>query len=307
MDNPLLQSLSLLDTSGYVIIAIILVLLVSGIALTIWIRARYAALERELRRHPGGGAPFDSRVLTRIVHDTEAALAQSPRDVNTQAIIDRNFDSELRSLLVGERFIKASTGLLIILGLVGTFYGLTLSIGRLTALVTGEGGGSSDVTESLMLGLAQALSGMSVAFSCSLFGIVSAIVMTLVGVFANVGDRRNALMVEIEAYLDNELQPAAAHGGGAYEGGGQAAGSPGLRPGQTQELQRIVAGFGQSVAQLQQSVAQFEQALQSFSTTTRDFREFNLHLKDNVQRMSLSFGDLSETLKHHARSFRPHE
>jgi hypothetical protein len=44
-------------------------------------------------------------------------------------------------------------------------------------------------------------------------------------------------------------------------------------------------------------VATFESALQSFSSTTRDFREFNLHLKDNVQRMSLTFGDLSETLK----------
>jgi hypothetical protein len=307
MDNPLLRSLSLLDTSGYVIIAIILVLLVAGVALTVWIRARYAGLERELRRHPGGDSRFDSPVLTRIVHETESALAQSPRDINTQAIIDRCFDHELRSLLIGERFIKASTGLLIILGLVGTFYGLTLSIGRLTALVTGDGAGSSDVTESLMLGLAQALSGMSVAFSCSLFGIVSAIVMTLVGVFANVGDRRNALMVEIEAYLDNELQPAAARPGVAMESGARAGGGVGLHPGQAQELQRIVAGFGQSVAQLQQSVAQFEHALQAFSTTTRDFREFNLHLKDNVQRMSLSFGDLSETLQQHARSFRPHE
>jgi len=55
--------------------------------------------------------------------------------------------------------------------------------------------------------------------------------------------------------------------------------------------------FGQSVAQLDGTVTRFESALETFATTTRDFREFNLHLKDNVQRMSLSFADLSEVLK----------
>ena len=44
-------------------------------------------------------------------------------------------------------------------------------------------------------------------------------------------------------------------------------------------------------------MGQFQGALNTFAGTTRDFREFNLHLKDNVQRMSLAFGDLSETLK----------
>ena len=41
----------------------------------------------------------------------------------------------------------------------------------------------------------------------------------------------------------------------------------------------------------------FESALGAFSAGTRDFSEFNAHLKDNVQRMSLSFGDLSDALK----------
>lgn len=301
MDNPLLRSLSLLDTSGYVIIAIIVVLLVSAMLLTVIIRARYASMQRELRRYPGGGARFESPVLTRIVQDTEAALALHPRDLNTQAIIERSFDAELRGLLIGERYIKATTGLLIILGLVGTFYGLTLSIGRLVTLVAGDAGGSgTEVTESLMQGLTQALSGMSVAFSCSLFGILSAIIMTLVGVFANVGDRRNALMVEIEALLDNELFAGAqAATGGALRGGAGIAISD--------DLQRVVSGFGASVAQLQSSVAQFESALLNFSATTRDFREFNLHLKDNVQRMSLSFGDLSETLRGHVSALRARE
>jgi hypothetical protein len=67
----------------------------------------------------------------------------------------------------------------------------------------------------------------------------------------------------------------------------------------------MVSAFGQTVDRLDGTVAHFESALQTFATTTRDFREFNLHLKDNVQRMSLSFGDLSETLKQHASALTP--
>jgi hypothetical protein len=46
---------------------------------------------------------------------------------------------------------------------------------------------------------------MSVAFSTSLFGIVAAILMTLLGVFLSVPDRRLASMGRIEAYVDNVL------------------------------------------------------------------------------------------------------
>lgn len=298
MDNPLLRSLSLLDTSGYVIIAIIVALLATAILLTISIRARYWALERELRRHPGAGVRFNSRVLNRILADAEAARAQNPYEINTQAIIERAFDTELRGSLVGERFIKATTGLLIILGLVGTFYGLTLSIGRLVSLVSGDAAEGVAVS-SLMDGLTQALAGMSVAFSCSLFGIASAIIMTLVGVFASVGDRRVALMVAIEAFVDNELAAAPARGNAGVRGPGA------MSAATSDDIDRLLVGFGESVAHLQNSVAHFEQALVQFATTTRDFREFNFHLKDNVQRMSLSFGDLSETLKEHSRALRP--
>jgi hypothetical protein len=300
MNNPLLRSLALLDTSGYVIIAVILTLVFVAIVLTIVIRARYGSIERELHRYSGGG--FQSRVLNRILSDAENARASNPYDLNTQAIIERAFDAELRGLLVGERFIKASTGLLIILGLVGTFYGLTLSIGRLVALVSGDAAPNTEITESLMSGLAQALSGMSVAFSCSLFGIVSAIVMTLIGVFANVADRRTSVMVQIEAFLDNELAAARPAAGAAA---GPARPGVAMHAATSEDLDRLMHGFGASVEQLQSSVAQFEAALANFSATTRDFREFNFHLKDNVQRMSLSFGDLSETLKEHARAIRP--
>jgi hypothetical protein len=63
--------------------------------------------------------------------------------------------------------------------------------------------------------------------------------------------------------------------------------------------------LGASVTKLQDSIVGFDAALVGFSENTRDFQEFNLHLKDNIQRMSLGFADLSDTLKQHAAANRP--
>jgi hypothetical protein len=50
---------------------------------------------------------------------------------------------------------------------------------------------------------------MAVAFSNSLVGILSAVVLTMLGVLSNVSDRRTAVMIQIETYLDRMLGSAA--------------------------------------------------------------------------------------------------
>lgn len=294
MWNSFFASLSLLNVSGLLILVAIAALFVSGVAVTLLVRARWGAIERDLRRHGDASANFESAVLTAIARDALDAQ-RGASEVNTQVIVEQHVQSDLHRLLVGERYVKATTGLLIIHGLVGTFYGLTMSIGKLVALVSGDVAESAEVTQALTRGLTDALAGMSVAFSSSLFGILAAILMTLLGVFLSVGDRRTSVMVQIEAYLDNVLlarsqiaEPAiasASRTGGARDG----------------RLEQALVGFGQSIDRLDGVVAQFESALANFATTTRDFREFNHHLKDNVQRMSLSFSDLAEALKQEAR------
>lgn len=293
MSEAFLSNFALLDRSAYVVITVIVLILVGAIACTAMLRTRYGALARELRRTPNGD--FQAPVLSGIVQETIEALERGAAEINTQAIIEHHFQLRLKGLLVAERFVKAATGLLIILGLVGTFYGLTLSIGRLVALVTIDTGSGADIAAGLTQGLAQALSGMSVAFTTSLFGIVSAILMTLIGVFFNVTDSRMAVMVEIEAFLDNRLTHTALYdsaiAAAASVGSHGGVGAAGAAAGQH--------GLNASVSQLQQAVGQFDASLQGFAASTRDFREFNAHLKDNVQRLSLSFADLSNTLNAH--------
>jgi methyl-accepting chemotaxis protein len=190
-------------------------------------------------------------------------------------------------LLLAERFVRAATGLVIILGLLGTFYGLTLSIGKVVHLVAADADAAGDVAKTLTGGLTQALSGMAVAFSNSLLGVTSAVVLTVFGVFSNVTDRRVAFMIQVEAYLERALA----------EAGPPASSPPSSIDARADGLERVVTGFGHSVERLEGAVARFESALQAFSGSTREFNEFNSHLKDNVQRMSLSFGDFSDAMK----------
>lgn len=292
MHNAIWESLSLVDASGQLIITAIVVFFVLAVCTNLVTRARYGSMARELQKNSTSEQPFSHRVLRKIFQEARARGSEGHAEVNIQALVEDSFQSELRLILTGERFSRAATGLLIILGLLGTFYGLTVSIGKLVTLVSSEASGVSDMTQALTLGLTEALSGMAVAFSTSLFGIVGAVALTLLGVVSNVTDRRTALMIQIENHVDRMLAREFAAAGAGYAGGGLVGADA-----RSEQLQNVVNDFGRSVLRLEGAVSQFDSALQTFATTTRDFREFNLHLKDNVQRMSLSFGDFSEALK----------
>jgi hypothetical protein len=301
MKPSFFSSLALIDASGIIVLTAIVVLLVSGVLVTLGIRGRYALIARDVRRAERGNTA-ESGLLAHSVQRVEEALRAGVAEVNTQAIVEEGFQVKLSGLLTGERYVKALTGLVIILGLVGTFYGLSSSIGRLTALLSGQTGNVSEVTSALTQGLTETLSGMSVAFTCSLFGIVSAVILTLLNVFLSIPDRRLALTVQIESYLDNTFLPAARQSLGY---GAPVPGAAGLSG--DQRIERMVHGFGEAVGRLSQVVGSFEGALSTFSTNTRDFQQFNAHLKDNIQRMSVSFGDLSQALSQQAGATRGRE
>ena len=279
------ESWKLIGVGGHLILAAIVLSLLAGIVANLVAGRRYSNMERELLENPGAQSPFSEPVLERILREARLRFEKGASSSETQALIESAFLSELRGPLLAERFVRSATGLLIVLGLVGTFYGLTSSIGKLVHLVTSDTAGAAEIGQALTQGLSQALSGMAVAFVTSLFGIVAAIVMMLLNIASNVGDRRTAAMVRVEHFLDGVSAQW------LRERGPRAADSSGV----------AAAELVHSVAELDGVVTRFDAALRSFGESTREFREFNLHLKDNIQRMSLSFADLSETLKDAAR------
>lgn len=292
--SALTSSLQLVDVSGTLIIFVITLLLVVGVVTSFVVRARYAHMLQDLKADPGPDSLYRFQVLNRATADLELALRRLPASgnaegINVQGIVERAMQLELRGMLMGERLIKANAGLLITLGLVGTFYGLTSSIGKLVGIVSSDFSPQANVAEPLTRGLTDALSGMSVAFTTSLAGIIAAILMTLLGVFANVAERRAAFMTQLELHLDQMVAKWEAN-----------------QPPQGSEATlQATQQFDQAVQALEGSIQRFERALGQFADNTRDFHEFNAHLKDNIQRMSLSFADVAGSLKSQASRARP--
>lgn len=305
---------SKLNPIALVIIISIVTILAISIVATIILRKRYKDLHYDLVDASNREmALFDSKVLNSIIDDYKiAALNKNKTDINTQAIIEKNFNHELASLQLGERFVKRAVSLMIILGLLGTFYGLTLSIGRLVELLSSsESVDVIDSMDSVVGGLINSVTGMSVAFVTSLFGIASSIILTVINIFLGVEEVRESVMVEIEEYLDNylsnditfekeskeiaannELKESIENFGDKLENSIKE-----ITDIFSYRFTAAASGIEQFSENMQSSVKLFNQSLETFSDNVRDFSEFNHHLKNNIQRMSLTFNDLTEDLK----------
>jgi biopolymer transport protein ExbB/TolQ len=112
------------------------------------------------------------------------------------------------------------TALLIFLGLLGTFWGLLLTVRSVGDVITGMSVGSGDINalfEQLKSGLAQPLKGMSTAFSCSMLGLAGALVLGFLDLTA--GQAQNRFFNELEEWLAGLTRLSSGVLGGDGEGG----------------------------------------------------------------------------------------
>jgi hypothetical protein len=116
----------------------------------------------------------------------------------------------MRSLLDGiasrldesRELSRYMTGLLIFLGLLGTFWGLLLTVHSIAAVIANMSVGSGDINalfEQLKSGLARPLRGMGTAFSASMFGLSGALVLGFLDLTA--GQAQNRFFNELEEWL----------------------------------------------------------------------------------------------------------
>ncbi len=110
-------------------------------------------------------------------------------------------------------------GLLVFLGLLGTFWGLldTLrAVGGVMSSLDPTGGGGVSVFESLMAGLEEPLTGMGTAFSSSLFGLAGALVLGFIDLQA--GHAQNRFYNDLEEWLSDRTRLSSGAIGGEGEG-----------------------------------------------------------------------------------------
>lgn len=299
------------------IIAIIITILIVAMISSVSLRRKYRVLGDDILNssHRESGR-FNNKTLNRIIEDYKVSAKRNKRDINTQAIIEKHFDSDMRKALALERFVNKSVSLMIILGLVGTFFGLTMSIADLVTVIQSHASTAITESENLARGLMDSLTGMSVAFSTSLFGISASIVMTIMNTALNITHERVTAMVKMEEYLDNILAKSVLENIIVdAQGNVVAVGSSidkfsniledsfkDITDALSVRLTKVTDEMAGTAEMIQGSVLKFEDALKDFSDNVRDFKEFNHHLKDNIQRMSLSFTDFGDELKANAKS-----
>ncbi len=121
----------------------------------------------------------------------------------------------MRSLLDGiasrldeaRELSRYTIGLLIFLGLLGTFWGLLQTIGSVGDVIGGlsvQGGDVSSVFSNLQKGLQAPLAGMGTAFSSSLFGLSGSLILGFLDLQA--GQAQNRFYNELEEWLSGQTK-----------------------------------------------------------------------------------------------------
>ncbi len=111
--------------------------------------------------------------------------------------------------------LRYMTGLLVFLGLLGTFWGLIETVSSVGGVIQGlkAGGDAAGMFDSLREGLAAPLSGMGISFSSSLFGLAGSLVLGFLDLQSS--QAQNRFYTELEDWLsttvyDHAGEPAAA-------------------------------------------------------------------------------------------------
>jgi hypothetical protein len=134
----------------------------------------------------------------------------------TQSLLRHVLDSLATRLDESRETSRYLTGLMVFLGLLGTFWGLLETVGSIGAVIASLQGGSETASlfNDLKTGLARPLSGMSLAFTSSLFGLAGSLVLGFLDLQA--GQAQNRFFTELEdrlsAEVETELHPPAGPG-----------------------------------------------------------------------------------------------
>src|SRR6202795_222658 len=107
------------------------------------------------------------------------------------------------------------TGLLVFLGLLGTFWGLVRPAGSVGSIINGLkiGGDADTVFEALKEGLAAPLGGMGISFSSSLFCLAGSLVLGFLDL--QTSQAQNRFYTNLEDWLATTVQDVGTTSGGA--------------------------------------------------------------------------------------------
>ena len=155
-----------------------------------------------LRQPRAGLAPPSPPRLLAPMASMLATRNRADRLVLSTPAMRSLLDSLSSRLDESRELSRYMTGLLIFLGLLGTFWGLLKTVHSISGIIGNMSVGGGDVTQmfdQLKSGLAAPLAGMGTAFSASMFGLAGSLVLGFLDLTA--GQAQNRFFNELEEWL----------------------------------------------------------------------------------------------------------
>jgi hypothetical protein len=153
---------------------------------------------------------------------------RSGRMTITQQTMRHLLDSIATRLDEARDISRYMTGLLVFLGLLGTFWGLIETVGSVGKVIDGlkVGGDAGALFDTLKEGLAAPLGGMGISFSSSLFGLAGSLILGFLDLQSS--QAQNRFYTDLEDWLATTVREygtgeVASTGGGVASGELQAA------------------------------------------------------------------------------------
>ncbi|GAB6100665.1 hypothetical protein JCM16358_25440 [Halanaerocella petrolearia] len=138
--------------------------------------------------------------LKGMKEEYEELLAKSKDKINTQSFIEAYFSKKIDGIIKWIKIIDKSVSVLILLGVLGTFIGLTFSLSNIDLNIL-----SQDMTKGINK-LSKLLEGMKIAFYTSIAGMITSVIVNVVNRIWNPEQKMISIMTRLEDYLDNNIR-----------------------------------------------------------------------------------------------------
>lgn len=299
--------------------ALILGVLLFGIMHTFY---RLFSLRREqvwLERYEAGREQFPGTPTPKILSPIATALSEFKGtpvlSTMTLRSLLSSIDGRLDSLRDATRYM---TGLLIFLGLLGTFWGLSQTIASIAGVIGKIDFGADNLGQAfqnLKQALESPLSGMGIAFSSSMFGVAGSLIIGFLDLQASKasGDFYHSLEDQLLTLTRNTLPSASeevTHHGPAYTQSllEQAAENMGqlqvlIRRGEDNRTSVVksVQNLGEKLSLLTEQMLSHQSLIKKIAQNQMELQDNLGHLASSLAGISMA-GGLDETVKAHLRN-----
>ena len=148
--------------------------------------------------HDYRGGKRNGTLPPRILRPVAQMLHPRPSRISASAL-QNILDMILLRFEDDRESVRYVTNILIFLGLLGTFWGLLMTVGGFAEIISGLDVTDESVLESMQLGMARPLAGMATAFTSSILGLGGSLVVGFLGLQFQLV--QNSILHDVEDYF----------------------------------------------------------------------------------------------------------